>query len=82
MTITGRFLDGKYFEGTSTVKVSDLYGDINCDGTVSLADLVLLAKAYGSSFESPYWNDNANFAAPWDAIGLSDLVVLAKHYGE
>jgi len=69
LTINGKFLDGKYFEGTATVKISDLYGDINCDGAVSLQDLVILAKAYGSSMDDPSWNDNANFAAPWNTIG-------------
>jgi hypothetical protein len=82
LTINGKFLDGKYFEGTATVKISDLYGDINCDCAVSLQDLVILAKAYGSSMDDPSWNDNANFAAPWNTIGLSDLVILAQHYGE
>ncbi len=82
LTLTGRFLDGKYFEGTSVVKISDLYGDVDCDGTVDVWDLFTLAKAYGSIMEDSRWNDNANFDEPWDIIEISDLGMLAPHYGE
>lgn len=82
LTLTGRFLDGKYFEGTNVVKVSDLYGDINCDGAVELWDLFMMAKAYESDMEDPRWNDNANFEAPWDMIGSSDLAMIGQHYSE
>lgn len=82
LTLTGRFLDGKYFEGTAIVKVSDLYGDINCDGAVELRDLFMLAKAYGSNMEDSRWNDNANFGEPWNIIESSDLGMLAQHYSE
>jgi len=82
LTLTGRFLDGKYFEGTSVVKVSDLYGDVNCDIAVDVQDLFTLGKAFGSNMEDPRWNDNANFSEPWNIIEFSDLGKLAQHYGE
>jgi hypothetical protein len=59
-----------------------LIWDINRDGKVSLADLVLLAKAYGSHPGAPNWNPDCAFVAPYNVIDLSDLVTLAMHYGE
>jgi hypothetical protein len=61
---------------------------------VGLADLVLLANAYGTSGTPPstvsisgvpgasrVWNPAADLAAPAGTVGLSDLVTLAQHYG-
>jgi hypothetical protein len=57
-----------------------LPGDINADGIVGLADLVLLAQAYGSTPGDPNWNENADIAEPWGRISLADLVTLAFYY--
>jgi nitrous oxidase accessory protein len=57
-------------------------GDINGDGNVSLADLVLLASAYGSQPGDVDWNPRADMANPWNVITPSDLVILANHYGQ
>jgi parallel beta-helix repeat protein len=56
-------------------------GDINFDGKVSLADLVLLANAYGSKPGDVKWNPNADIDGN-NIVGLSDLVILANHYGQ
>jgi hypothetical protein len=61
---------------------------------VGLADLVLLANAYGTTGTPPSavsissvpgashtWNPGADLAAPSGTVGLSDLVTLALHYG-
>lgn len=56
--------------------------DINADGQVGLADLVLLAKAYGSRTGDPNWNEYADIAEPWGIIGLTDLVTVAVYYGQ
>jgi hypothetical protein len=63
-------------------------GDINGDGKVNLADLVLLANAYGTTpANTPgtgqhQWNPRADLAAPHGRVGLKDLVSLAVHYGQ
>jgi hypothetical protein len=59
-----------------------LPGDINADGRVNLADLVLLAMAYGSRPGDLNWNENADLAPPYGVIGLSDLVTVATYYGQ
>jgi hypothetical protein len=59
-----------------------LLGDINADGEVGLADLVMLAHAYGSRPGDLNWNPYADIAAPWNVISLSDLVTVALHYGQ
>lgn len=59
-------------------------GDTNGDYKTNLADLVILAKAYGSRNEeptSPNWNPNADFNDD-GTVSLADLVILAKHYGQ
>ena len=56
-------------------------GDINGDFKVSLADLVLLANAYGSVPTYLKWNPNADVDGN-GIVGLSDLVTLALHYGQ
>jgi hypothetical protein len=54
-------------------------GDINGDGTVSLADLVILATAYNSEPGDSKWNPNADINNNGIA-GLTDLVIMAKTY--
>jgi parallel beta-helix repeat protein len=61
---------------------SPILGDVNYDGKVSLQDLVILAKAYGSKPGDPNWNPDADIVPPWGIIGLTDLVALALHYGQ
>lgn len=56
-------------------------GDIDGDFAVKLADLVLLAKAYGSKPGDSNWNPNADIDGNF-VVGLSDLVKLAIHYGQ
>jgi parallel beta-helix repeat protein len=56
-------------------------GDLNGDYTVGLADLVILAKAYGSKPRDPNWNPNADMDDN-GIVGLSDLVIMAIHYGQ
>lgn len=82
LTITGQLNDGTLIEGTMTVGVSALMGDVNCDGKVDLADLVSLAYAYKSCPGDSNWNPNADFALPYGVIGLSDLVTIGAYYGQ
>jgi len=56
-------------------------GDINGDYKVDIQDLVLLAKAYGSTPSSPNWNPNADIAGD-GIVNLRDLTILALHYGQ
>jgi hypothetical protein len=61
---------------------------------IGLADLVMLANAYGTVGTPPSavsisgtpgashtWNPGADLAGPSGSVGLSDLVTLALHYG-
>jgi hypothetical protein len=56
-------------------------GDIDGNFKVQLADLVLLAHAYGSKPGDSNWNPNADIDGNL-IVGLSDLVILAQNYGQ
>jgi parallel beta-helix repeat protein len=65
-------------------------GDLNGDFKVSLSDLTILAKAYGSHCAnydyqgepaSPKWNANADINGD-GKVSLSDLQIMAKNYGK
>ena len=68
----------------STLRIDDpirIPGDINGDGKVNLADLVIFAEAYASKPGDPNWNPAADFLGQ-GKVDLADLVVLAEHYGQ
>jgi hypothetical protein len=81
ITLTGALASGTQITCACQMQISSLPGDINCDGKVNLADLVLLAVAYGSTPASAKWNPNADMIGN-GRIGLLDLVILATHYGQ
>lgn len=56
-------------------------GDLNGDFQVNLADLSILALAYGSRPGDPNWNEKADIAHQ-GIINLTDLVTLAVSYGQ
>jgi outer membrane protein assembly factor BamB len=66
---------------TGGVVTVTIPGDINGDFKVSLSDLSILAKAYGTTPASPKWNANADVNND-GKVSLSDLSLLAKHYGQ
>jgi parallel beta-helix repeat protein len=81
LTLTGELYNGTIFEGNAVLRVSSLFGDVNCDGKVNIVDLIQLAASYGSKEGEPKWNPNANFAPPYNRIDLIDLVTIAVYYG-
>jgi len=72
-TTNNTFYDG-------VVKVT-IPGDLNGDFKVSLSDLAILAKAYGSAPGDAKWNPNADINGN-GAVSLSDLSIMAKYYGQ
>lgn len=70
------------FEGSNTIKVSDLLCDLNCDGKVDLFDAVVIGVAYGSTPEDPEWNPEADLSPPCGIIDIYDAVTMAYHYGD
>jgi hypothetical protein len=81
VSLSGNLFDGTILVTSGQMQVSSLAGDINCDGKVNLADLVLLAETYGSTPTNANWNANADLIGN-GKIGLLDLVLLATHYGQ
>ncbi len=81
-TLTGLFSRITSFEGSITISVSTLIGDVNCDAKVDIYDVVSAGRSYRSSEGEANWNPNANFAKPWTGIDIYDLVTIVSHFGE
>ena len=64
------------------IRVSALTGDVNCDGTVNIEDIVEATSSYCTKEGDPNWNPNANYALQYDEIDIFDLVTIASHYGQ
>jgi hypothetical protein len=75
--------DVSFFSDTPVILTLNvtILGDLDRDGKVSLADLVILAQAYGSRYGDSNWNPNADIDGN-NIAELSDLVILALHYGQ
>lgn len=73
---------GFFIEGNCTMRVSNLVGDIDCDGVVGLFDAIKIAQSYGSSEGDPDWNPRGDVAPPYGRVDIYDLVTLFIHYGD
>jgi parallel beta-helix repeat protein len=71
-------VDNTIADGQVTVAIP---GDVDGNGEVELADLVRMAKAYGTRPIDAKWNPNCDIDNN-GMVGLSDLVILAGHYGQ
>jgi hypothetical protein len=69
-----------FMASPNPVKIKIL-GDANGDGSVNLADLVLLANAYGSKVGDPRYNPEADLNNH-GRVNLLDLLTCATHYGQ
>jgi len=57
----------------------DRYGDLNGDGVVNIADLVVVGRAYPSRPGDPDWNPIADVNSD-DRINIIDAVLVAKEF--
>jgi hypothetical protein len=64
--------------GSNTYDFWFLPGDVNRDGTVSFADLTMVAQNYGGAGKSYRQGDLDGDGQ----VGFSDLVLLSQNYGE
>jgi len=69
-----------YAEQHFYLQVQTQLGDLNCDGSVSLADLGELLAAYGSCQGDPVYDPAADFDGD-NCITVSDLATLLAVYG-
>jgi hypothetical protein len=81
LTLTGESKTA-FFNGSDTIRVSNMVGDIDCDGDVDLNDAVVMLTSYGCREGEPTWNANADVAPPYGIINIYDFVTFVYHYGE
>ena len=55
-------------------------GDVNQDGQVNSTDLALVARAFGSTPQSPNWNRDADLNQD-DIVDIFDLVLVGRSFG-
>jgi len=82
LTVSGKVINSVMFEGSGTVAVSPLVGDVDCNGIVDIVDIVAAGLSYNLVDGDKNWNPNANFASPYNKIDIFDLVTAASHYTE
>jgi parallel beta-helix repeat protein len=58
-----------------------LVGDVNADGIVDIADIYLIALAYGTMPGQPGYNLNLDINSD-GIIDIADIYIAALHYGE
>jgi PKD repeat protein len=55
--------------------------DVNRDGKVDIKDILLVAKAYGSTPGAPNWDPRCDVNGD-GKVDIKDILIVAKHYGE
>lgn len=80
LTVTGELYDGPIFEGSGTIRAR-MPGDVNLDGKVNYQDLFILAIAYGSTPQRPYWYKDADLNGD-NRVNYKDLFILAANYAK
>jgi len=82
LTVSGKLINSVMFEGSGTIAVSPLVGDVDCNGIVNIVDIAAAGISYRSMDGDTNWNPNANFVSPYGKIDIFDLVTAASHYTE
>lgn len=72
-----------YYQTLATTKFDSvwLFGDINRDGTVTIQDIFIVAKAFGSVPTDPRWNPKADINGD-NVVNISDIFRVARDYGK
>jgi hypothetical protein len=68
----------KYTDGQADVVIP---GDVNANGKVDIIDLLIVAKAFGTSSQSPNWNPNIDIDCN-NKVNIIELLITAKNYGK
>lgn len=80
LSIAGQLNNGTRFEASGIVKVR-MPGDINCDGTVDIDDLIFSARSFGIQEGHPDWNPVVDENEDGE-INIIDLSIVALNYGK
>jgi len=59
-----------------------LRGDVNGDKIVDSFDLILVARAFGSTPSDPNWDPRADLTAEYGLIDILDLIVVTVAFGQ
>jgi hypothetical protein len=57
-------------------------GDLNHDGGVDIADIVLASAAYGTREGDANWNPEADVALPHGIVNVYDIMSIVYYYGQ
>ncbi len=56
-------------------------GDVDANHKVEVKDILMLAKAYGTTPQSPKWSPNLDVNGD-DKVDIKDILIAAKNYGK
>jgi parallel beta-helix repeat protein len=84
LTLTGKLYDDTGFEGSDVIEVR-MPGDVNMDGKVRIADVLIVAQAFGTSASNPgnppRWNPVADETGDGQ-IRVDDVLAVALNFGK
>ena len=85
VTLTITDSQGQQSIAVNTVYVlsqpQQLSPDVNGDGVVNMADVVLVLLAFGSTPGSPNWNPRCDITQQ-GKVDMSDVVIVLENFGE
>jgi hypothetical protein len=67
-----------FIDGNITVR---LKGDVNGDGKIDMKDIVLVARALGSTPGSPNWNPAADINCD-GIVNMKDMAIVVRFFGQ
>ncbi|MCW3981271.1 MAG: hypothetical protein NWF11_07335 [Candidatus Bathyarchaeota archaeon] len=73
---------GDYVSSETVDFTVSIESDLNGDGVINIADILLASAAYGSTPNDPNWNPRADVSSPKGIIDIFDLIKLASQYDE
>jgi Ca2+-binding EF-hand superfamily protein len=58
-----------------------VFGDVNGDGKVDMADVAIVAKAFGANPSDPRWNSQADLDGDLK-ISVKDIALVCVNFGK
>lgn len=72
---------GETFTLKGKLIIPKQYGDVNGDGVIDIYDMITVARSYGATPGTPYWNPDADLNGD-GVIDIYDIIKLGTFFGQ